>query len=180
MIVAREKKQENIVEYILYMFQIEDLLRACDLNMKQVEKDILSEYSQDAQLMKEIAAWYDSHISLMREERKEQKGHLIYLENIISEMEDLHAYLIKKAGNEEYLKLYQQALPGIRDLKEKPGQGVVPDINVCLNAIYGYLLLKMQNKEISNLTSEAILNISNMLAFLASQYKKLETGEMEL
>ena len=28
MIIARQKKQENIAEYLLYMWQIEDIIRA--------------------------------------------------------------------------------------------------------------------------------------------------------
>ena len=37
MLIAREKKKNNIAEYILYMWQLEDMLRALKLDMEQVE-----------------------------------------------------------------------------------------------------------------------------------------------
>ena len=40
MIIAKKKKNENIAEYILYMWQIEDLIRAYNLNIKGLDKGI--------------------------------------------------------------------------------------------------------------------------------------------
>ena len=38
MLIAREKKKNNIAEYILYMWQLEDMLRALKLDMEQVDR----------------------------------------------------------------------------------------------------------------------------------------------
>ena len=148
MIIAKEKKQENIIEYLLYMFQIEDLIRAYNLDPDQIEKNVLSEYQQEADVLSEIKKWYNNHIHMMIQEKKQETGHLIYIENLISDLEDFHIYLLKKVSNKEYLKLYQQALPAIQDLKSKLDVHGIQDIHACLNGLYGYLLLKMQKKEI--------------------------------
>ena len=37
MIVARQKKKENIAEYLLYMWQIEDIIRACGGNIDVIK-----------------------------------------------------------------------------------------------------------------------------------------------
>jgi len=180
MIIAKEKKQENIIEYLLYMFQIEDLIRAYNLDPDQIEKNVLVEYEQEADVLSEIKEWYRNHIIMMIEEKKQKTGHLIYIENLISELEDFHIYMLKKVSNKEYLELYQQALPAIQDLKSKLDKQEVKDIHACLNGLYGYLLLKMQKKEISDLTKEAINNISHMLAYLSEKQKKADAGELEL
>lgn len=180
MIVAREKKQENIIEYILYMFQIEDLIRAYNLDPDQIEKNVVVKYQQEADVLSEIKEWYRNHIDMMIHEKKQDKGHLVYIENLISDLEDLHVYFLKKVSNEEYLKLYQLALPAIQDLKSKLGDQVIQDIHACLNGLYGYLLLKMQKKEISKLTKDAIDSISHMLAYLSEKQKMIDTGELEL
>ncbi len=180
MIIARQKKKENIIEYLLYMFQVEDMIRACELDMKKLERDVLPGYQADNKLMPEISEWYANHIQMMKEEHKDRKGHLVYIENHIAELEELHIYLLKKAGNREYLKHYQEALPGIRDLKVRLKKETETDISACLNGLYGYLLLRIQKKEISKETDEAIKKISAMLAYLAGQHKKIENGEIEL
>ena len=129
MIIAKEKKQENIIEYLLYMFQIEDLIRAYNLDPDQIEKNVLSEYQQEADVLSEIKKWYNNHIHMMIQEKKQETGHLIYIENLISDLEDFHIYLLKKVSNKEYLKIYQQALPAIQDLKSKLDDHGIQDIH---------------------------------------------------
>lgn len=180
MIVAREKKQENIIEYILYMFQIEDLIRAYNLDPDQIEKNVVVEYKQEADVLSEIKEWYRNHIVMMIQEKKQKKGHLVYIENLISDLDDFHIFLLKKAGNEEYLKLYQQALPAIQDLKLKLEDQRIPDVKACLNGLYGFLLLKMQKRKISKPTKDAIDKISHMLAYLSEKQKMVDSGELEL
>ena len=179
MIVAKEKKQENIIEYILYMFQIEDLIRAYNLDSDQIEKNVVIEYQQEADVLLEIKEWYRNHIVMMIQEKKQKRGHLVYIENLISDLEDFHVFLLKKSGNKEYLKLYQQAQPAIQDLKSKLEDQRIPDIKACLNGLYGYLLLKMQKKEISKPPQDAIDKISHMLAYLSEKQKMVDTGELE-
>ena len=36
MLIARQKLNENIAEYVLYMFQIEDLIRAYDFDLEGI------------------------------------------------------------------------------------------------------------------------------------------------
>ena len=37
MIIALQKKKENIAEYLIYMWQVEDLLRACQLDESKID-----------------------------------------------------------------------------------------------------------------------------------------------
>lgn len=38
MIIASRKRKENIAEYILYMWQIEDIIRANSCDIEQIKK----------------------------------------------------------------------------------------------------------------------------------------------
>ena len=38
MIIASQKKKENIAEYLLYMWQIEDLIRVYKLDIDAIQK----------------------------------------------------------------------------------------------------------------------------------------------
>ena len=42
MIIAQKKRKENIVEYMLYMWQVEKIIRAKNLDMDKIEKTIIS------------------------------------------------------------------------------------------------------------------------------------------
>ena len=59
MIVARQKKKENIAEYLLYMWQIEDIIRACGGNIDVIQKQIIDGYrGQSPETMNAIREWY--------------------------------------------------------------------------------------------------------------------------
>lgn len=44
MITASIKKRENIAEYLLYMWQIEDLIRANNLDIDKIQSTIIDKY----------------------------------------------------------------------------------------------------------------------------------------
>ena len=44
MLVAKQKRKENIAEYILYLYQVEDLIRAFQLDMDIIENQLVSRY----------------------------------------------------------------------------------------------------------------------------------------
>ena len=44
MIIAQQKRKENIAEYLLYMWQVEDLLRACDLDDDRIDQLLVSRF----------------------------------------------------------------------------------------------------------------------------------------
>ena len=51
MLIARQKKQENIAEYVIYMYQVEDMMRACGLDIETVKKNIISQYQQSQDIL---------------------------------------------------------------------------------------------------------------------------------
>ena len=76
MIIAREKRTTNIAEFILYMWQVEDLIRASGFDIDEIEKNIISRYRQSREILFEIRDWYSGLIQSMKEEGIEKKGHL--------------------------------------------------------------------------------------------------------
>ena len=77
MITASVKKRENIAEYLLYMWQIEDIIRAYGLDSDRIQSEIIDRYSglSDTQ-KKEMREWYESLIDMMRREDAEKSGHI--------------------------------------------------------------------------------------------------------
>ena len=59
MIIARQKRKENIAEYLLYMWQVEDLIRANKFDMDSINRTVIAHYDQPEEVKKEIAQWYE-------------------------------------------------------------------------------------------------------------------------
>ena len=177
MIIAREKKKQNIIEYILYMWQVEDLIRAFNLDMERVSKYIVNAYEQPEPVKIEISEWYDDQIKMMISEKCQEHGHLTYLTNLVNDLERMHSQLISSGNEKKYVALFTTTRDAIEDLKTHSGKRVTGDVEAALNGLYGYLVLKLQKKEISSGTREAIHQISEWLAWLAGFYKKQHKDE---
>lgn len=179
MIIARQKKKENIAEYVIYMYQIEDLMRACNLDIEVVRKNILSKYNQPEAVMDEIAYWYDNIIALIKNEKIEQKGHLQEIQNVVADLNDLHLQLLRSPLHPDYKVAYQEAAPVIGQSLAITKKEGASEVEICFEMMYMILLLKLQKKEISNDTAYGIGKISKMLAILSEKYKKYEADEID-
>mgnify|MGYP000625647006 len=102
MLIAREKKKNNIAEYILYMWQLEDMLRALKLDMEQVDRYLVAGFQADERTSKEIHDWYDNLIAIMQKEKVEEKGHIQALKNTVDELTELHFFLLHQAHDGRY------------------------------------------------------------------------------
>lgn len=180
MIVAKEKKSNNIAEYVLYMWQIEDILRAYDFDIEKIDEHVISRYSQSEETMREIRNWYLGLIDLMLLENIRMSGHLPFVQNTVNELYELHTRLLADSRFAEYQELYHRALPNIQEFSAKVLQQTPNDIETCFNGLYALLLLRLQKKEISPDTLEAMNTFSTMLALLAKFYHDAERGELEL
>ena len=172
MIIAKQKKEENIAEYLLYMWQIEDILRAYNLDIEKIDEVIVSQYQKDENTKKEIRDWYDNLIQMMKLEHLENSGHLQININLINDLNDLHMELLQNPQEIQYNALFFKTLPFLVEFRGKLNVGAeVNDIELSLHSLYAILLLKWQGKEISKDTGVAIKQISSLLAVLSLKYK---------
>lgn len=180
MITASAKKRENIAEYLLYMWQIEDLIRAYGLDLDRIRTDIVDRHTGlDEGRRKEMLEWYESLIDMMRREGKEKAGHLQLNTNTLSDLEQLHRRLLNNPKFARYAADYYDTLPLIVELRAKAGENKKNEIETCFDALYGLLMLRLGKKEISPETEEAAKRISRFLARLADYYKKDYNNELE-
>lgn len=180
MITASAKKRENIAEYLLYMWQIEDLIRAFGLDIDKIEQNIIDRHQTlDPKQRKEMREWYESLIDMMRREEKASSGHLQLNINTLNDLSELHHRLLRDPKFASYANQYYATLPYIVELRSKAGENVKDEIETCFDALYGLLMLRLQKKEISKETTEAAAQISKFLALLAHYYKKDYNNELE-
>lgn len=181
MIIAREKRASNIAEYILYLWQIEDLLRAMDFDLEKVSQKLVNQYEANPDLKLEIFDWYAGLIQSMKEENLIKSGHLQYLEALVEELNDFHFRLIDSPHHADYQKKYWDAVYNISDFRKvMPVREKIGDVEVALTVLYGLLLMRMKKKTVSHDTLEAIESIRDLVALLSDKYRDYEEGRLEV
>ena len=180
MFIAQQKRKENIAEYILYLWQIEDIIRAYALNIDLIDANIIekSSFSQDEK--RQLRDWYESLIEMMRREMVQQSGHIQFVQNTLTDLVDLHYALLKSTKHPDYSALFFHTLPTIGALKQRQDNPETEDIEACFVFMYGVLLLRLQHKELTAETQSALSQISKLLVLLSVKYKLYLNNELEL
>lgn len=177
MIIAQHKRKENIAEYLLYMWQIEDLIRATGCDTDRVEELILTRYNSPDVDIASIRQWYAELVDMMRVEGKQERGHLDVNRIVLMQLEDLHRRLLQNPNDYIYQGLHYQILPAVIQLRTKGQAEELSDLETCFNAVYGYLTLKLKGENISQETQKSVQQISTFLAMLAHKYKLEQESE---
>ncbi len=180
MIIAQEKRKTNIAEFILYMWQVEDRIRASRFNFSSIDKTIISKFTLPDETLDEIRTWYINLITLMIDENIQEKGHMSFLTNLIRELNDLHLRLLQSADEKKYQEIYQKARENIRSFKQKSPETYSSEIEICFTGLYGYLMLRLKQSKISDETKAAMTSFSNLLAALSTRFREIEEGLKEL
>lgn len=170
MYIARQKRQENIAEYLIYMWQIEDIIRANGLDIDRIKKNVIDRYQLSPDAEKEMTDWYQSLIDMMRDENVQEHGHLQINRNVMIRLVELHQALLKDPRFPEYTAQFYKALPFIVELRAKAGEAAVGELETCFTALYGMLMLRLRSREVSPETENAMKQISTFIAMLARHY----------
>ena len=180
MYIAEQLKKKSVAEYLLYMWQVEDTLRAYGLDVEKMAREYIPQFGLDAEKSETLRGWYESLVEMMREEGVTEKGHLQVNKNIIILLNDLHVQLLKSSKHPFYSAAYYKALPFIVELRVKSAESQEKgEIENCFDALYGTMLLRAQKKEISAETATAIDNIAKFMGLLSDYYQKDKAGEVE-
>ena len=179
MFIAKELRKKSIAEYLLYMWQIEDIIRAMGCSLPLIRKAYISKFTDytDEQKEDEID-WFGNLVRMMNEEGKRDQGHLNINDIIVRDLVDLHQRLLQSNRFPIYNAEYYKVLPFIVELRGK-GDKNISEIETCLDALYGIMMLRMQKKEISPETEHAIKEISTFIGMLSNYYLKNEAEGLD-
>lgn len=170
MIIAEQKRKENIAEYILYMFQVEDMIRANNLDIDSIDNTLISKFEVPYEMKRDMREWYKSLIAMMKDEQKEETGHLNILENLVDQLHEMHHQILDQDIDTAYKEVFKKAQVNIEALRLRSGRGKDNDIQVALNGLYGLLILKLKKTPITEETIRAFDSIRELVAELSSRY----------
>ena len=179
MFIAHKLKKENICEYLLYMWQVEDLIRAFGLNIDVLNERIIAPYPVSDDERKNLYEWYESLIEMMRIENVQSDGHLQLNKNIILELTELHEILLKLGQDAGYNAKFFHVLPFVNQLRSH-AEANLTDVELCFNFQYGIMALRMKKAKISAETLQAQTEISKFMVLLARNYQLYKSGELDI
>jgi hypothetical protein len=179
MYIAKQLKEKNVAEYLLYMWQVEDLIRANHLDIEELKVNYISRFNPSPEQEKEMVEWYANLIEMMRSEQVQEKGHLQINKNIIILLTDLHLQLLNSPKFPFYSAAYYKALPYIVEIRARNNNRDLPELESCFEILYGVMLLKMQKKAVSADTQKAVADISKLLGMLSDYYIQDKQGNLK-
>lgn len=182
MYIAQQKRRENIAEYILYLWQLEDLLRALNFSSEAIYTSLVERNEGcDEQQKQQIFMWYMSLAGLLREEGKEERGHLNHTLHLVGDMENLHLQLLELPIGAHYRTVWaplKEELPRLRIVIARDG---ISDIELCFRALYATMLYRIKGDDTKSGAIEDVVSlISPVIALLAQTYHQVERGEIDL
>jgi hypothetical protein len=144
-------KKNNIAEYILYLWQIEDYLRA---------------FPEQAEANQELHDLSD----MMHQENILESGHLQLANNALAELEDLHNDLLDQEAT--YRAAMIRLTPALNLLKAKTDHPTMSDVEACLILLYQIMLLNLKKSPISSETQQVQAQATQVLQYLSKTYKE--------
>ena len=179
MLVAQNLRKTNIAEYILYMWQVEDLLRSCSFDPEKIDQQLVSRFASDEDATKKIAAWYNNLAAMMKHEHVREKGHVQAIVNLVNDLNEFHLKMLEIQKDQEYIRLYRLNKEAIIDFIQRSGSTSENEVEACLNALYGVVLLKLKNAEISEMTLKTIVGFGHLIGHLSARYIQFENDDFE-
>jgi hypothetical protein len=179
--IAQAKRKENIAEYILYLWQIEDLLRALQFSPEAIYSQLVAPRQIEEEQKHVYLLWYMDIVNLLKKEDKEESGHLEHTLHLIGDMHNLHLQLMQNPVGEHYRTTFARLAPQLPMLRTLVKKEDVCDTEICFRALYAAMLYRIKgDKKRAEAINDTIELVSPVVAELAAMYGKVERGEIDL
>ena len=141
MFIANELRKKSIAEYLLYMWQVEDTIRAFGCQLGRIRREYIAHFDYSDEQKDEETDWFGNLIRMMNEEGKRESGHLQINMVTLQLLEELHQQLLSSSKYPFYTSEYYKVLPFIVELRNKGANKDEHEIETCLNSLYGVMML---------------------------------------
>ena len=179
MFISQELRKKNIAEYLLYMWQIEDIIRAYDCSLARIRREYIERFNYTDEQKEEMTDWYGNLVRMMNSEGCREHGHLQINKIVIQQLSELSAELLSSSKFPFYNSEYYKVLPFIVELRKRGADNNENEIETCFNALYGVMMLRLQKKTVSPDTEHAIKETTTFIGMLSDYYLKDKKGELK-
>lgn len=182
MLIAEKAKSENIAEYLIYMFQIEDMLRAFRFDKEKIKEHVILPQTQsdDPHIIQESEKWFYAIVDEMTRRELDKTGHIFAVNEVLNELLYLHNTFIDVTKSKTYTYLYNEAENSIEDFRKKSNLKEAHPVQIAIEAMYMKLLLRLKKQPISEETEKAFETMRKLLTHLTKAYHQMKKGDMSM
>ena len=119
MFIAQELRKNSIAEYLLYMWQVEDIIRAYGCSLSRIRKEYIDSFELDDEQKEEELDWWGNLVRMMNQEGCREQGHLQINKIVVQDLTELHAQLLQSSKFPFYNTEYYKVLPFIVELRNR-------------------------------------------------------------
>lgn len=168
MSTAATKRAAHIVEYVLYVWQMEDLVRALGFDAGAIRGVMAGGEEADLVWMLELSRD-------MERQNLQESGHVDHVVETLTELALLHDLLIGPMADKGYVKAFETASAQLEVVAQKAGKsgGVEHPVMTMMTALYGWLVLRLRKERVTAETESAMVAIRNMANALARGHVKV-------
>ena len=77
MFISQELRKKSTAEFVLYMWQVEDIIRAYGCQLSRIKNEYIARFADYTDEQRaEMVDWYGALITMMNSEGKREGGHL--------------------------------------------------------------------------------------------------------
>ena len=144
MFIAQELRKTNIAEYLLYMWQVEDTIRAFGCSLSRIRKEYIDRFDYTEEQKEEEADWFGNLIRMMNQEGCREQGHLQINKVVMQQLQELNAQLLSSSKFPFYNAEYYKVLPYIVELRNRGTNKEENEVETCFNTLYGVMMLRLE------------------------------------
>ena len=198
MFVAKELRKKSVAEYLLYMWQIEDIIRAYGCSLTRIRTEYIDQFQYTDEQKEEEEDWFGDLVRMMNQEGCREGGHLQINKVLMQGLTELHKELLQSPKFPFYSAEYYRVLPFIVELRGKTKRTVdkmaktndnrlkdvasqlsKSEIETCFDLLYGVMMLRLQKKEITPETERALKEVTTFIGMLSDYYIKDKTEGLD-
>ena len=172
MFIAQQLRKKNIAEYLLYMWQIEDTIRAFGCSLSRIRREYIDRFDYTEEQKEEETDWFGNLIRMMNQEGCREKGHLQINKVVMQQLAELHAQLLQSPRYPFYNSEYYKVLPFIVELRNRGANTDENEVETCFNSLYGVRTLRLAKQPGPPATEHAVKEISTLVGMLNDYYLK--------
>ncbi|UXX81202.1 DUF4924 family protein [Reichenbachiella carrageenanivorans] len=164
------EQTNNISEYIISIYRKEDLMRAYHFDLEKFGTQVINFFPiSDKEKLAEVNH-YEEFMQKMKDQGITEKGHLKEVNELVQTLSRLHDQL--KIDDDDYFAIYQKALPFIENNMSHAKGAIRDEIQICINGIYGFLLLKIAERIIEPEEQTMVDRFGDLLSLLSYKYEE--------
>ncbi len=180
---ARRLRHENIAEYILYLWQLEDLFRSLQFSPQAIYSQFVAPRTDLAPMEQQaLLEWYTEYCDLLEKEGKRTVGHSEHTQHLIADLQDMHHRLQELPIGARYRALWIPLAEVMPDLRSVAGDSAanLSDIELCFRALYAAMLYRIKGEQGRGAVEDTLAYVSPVIAELVKIHGEVERGEVDL